>query len=360
MATNRNGRLGRRTFLKTASGVGAGVMSLSGVGAAHPPGCDVLVDPSDPHADASTIAGGVAAANAGDTVCVNEATYDEVDILIDKSLTLEGDPGRGNSVGCGDGAPVVDGGGADGSAFLLDDGVSSVTIDGFDVTNFGGARGSGVEAWNISTADVTVQNNCIHGNAWNGVLVGSDGSTTHDGWHLKNNDLFENGAYHLELTNCTHGSIHGNRVDGSAGFGIGILVQARNFVPDSGTLSIDGMSIKMNEVIKDASVGAYLLGISGEENSGAELIDATVQGNGFDANIGNLVWGIGSDDAVIDPSIVRNDIGGTDSDDDIGIWLVDNVETAKLVNNDFASDVETTVSDGGDDTKQPPVPENPS
>lgn len=93
--TGPNG-VSRRTALKNgvllSSTLAVGVPVVSGPATAHPSGCDVLVDPTDSHAEASTIQGGVDAAGSGDTVCVNDGTYRE-QVLVDTDLTLTSSPG---------------------------------------------------------------------------------------------------------------------------------------------------------------------------------------------------------------------------------------------------------------------------
>jgi hypothetical protein len=165
-----------------------------------------------------TIQAAVAAAGANDTIQVAAGTY-AAPITIDKPLTLLGDPGS-TATGPGPNAPVIDGGGLVVDGFDLADGVSNVTISGFEIRNLGASdwtdgSGVGVQAYVPSTHDVTVSHNWFHDVGY-GVLVGNDGSSahyalgTHTGWTISNN--VAEGLYSVgfELTDTSDSSIQNN------------------------------------------------------------------------------------------------------------------------------------------------------
>ena len=81
----------------------------------------------------ATIALGVEAVVPGGTVIAAGNVRGQ--ITVSKSVTLLGDPGDA-SAGPGPNAPVIDGGSAPGDAFLIANGVSNVTIQGFEMRNF--------------------------------------------------------------------------------------------------------------------------------------------------------------------------------------------------------------------------------
>jgi hypothetical protein len=188
-------------------------------------------------------------AASGDVVLCGEGTYYEHDITVDKSLTLQGDVGDAQP-GPGVNAPVVDGENLYSDGFLLADGVSNVTIQGFEIRNyaFTGAWpppegecpecgvGNAIQAWVASTSNVTIADNYMHNLSWDAVLVGNDGAIgEHTYWTIARNVVkdygpiaFYNEGYGLELTNASHAVIEDNDIDAGTGFpAIGILVTMR-------------------------------------------------------------------------------------------------------------------------------------
>ena len=137
----------------------------------------------------ATVQNGVSAVTAGGTVNVAAGSY-AGNITINKSLTLLGDPGDA-AAGPGVNAPVIDGGSTPGSAFFITNGVTNVTISGFEMRNFTSndtGVGNGIEAWQASTSNITVQDNYFHHLGYNGILVGNDDALgDHTNWLVKNN-----------------------------------------------------------------------------------------------------------------------------------------------------------------------------
>jgi parallel beta-helix repeat protein len=166
----------------------------------------------------ATILDGINAVEAGGTVNVAAGTYAGENI-IDKSLTLLGDPGDINP-GPGTNAPVVDGGSAPGDAFLIENGVTNVTIKGFEMRNFTSPLmngiGNGISAWVGSTSYITIQDNYFHDLGYNGILVGNDYSSNpanwgdHTNWLVKKNIVSNCGYIGFELTNTSNSSIEDN------------------------------------------------------------------------------------------------------------------------------------------------------
>jgi len=160
----------------------------------------------------ATIQDGINGVAVGGTVNVAAGNYDGQNKIL-KSVTLLGDPGDA-SAGPGTNAPVVDGGGNPGDAFLIENGVSNVVIQGFVMSNFTSDRsgiGNGISAWEASTSKITIQDNYFHHLGWNAVMVGNDGATgDHTNWTIKANILESWSGYGFELTNASNSIIEGN------------------------------------------------------------------------------------------------------------------------------------------------------
>lgn len=306
-------------------------------------------------------------ANAGFVVCLSDAGGE-----FHQSVVF-GPEHSGTTLRNADGeSPVMDGSGSadPGTSILADgiqllDGVSDVTIKGLEITNYTStARSSAIQAWAVNTSSIAVKNNDLNNNLWNGILVGSEGAETHTGWAVHRNTVTNNGFVQIELTNCNSCSIHRNTIDARGTFGqMGIVVQARNTVPDSGLVTIEGVSVKNNTVDTDRR-GVFLLALASQPLPPFDPIDAatsvlegvsvgsntiTVEGDGTDDfdpenEVAVLVWGF-ADGTVIDANIVRNDFVCTDGDGNIdedegipGIWTREGatlqVIRAKNLNND--------------------------
>ncbi len=160
----------------------------------------------------ATIQKGVDEVASGGTVNVAAGTY-AGNITVNKSVTLLGDPGDA-SAGPGVDAPVVDGGSSPGSAFFIENGVSNVTIRGFEMRSFTSndtGVGNGISAWEASTSNITIQDNYFHDLGYNGVLVGNDGATgDHINWLIRGNVVANVAYIGFELTNASNSSIEGN------------------------------------------------------------------------------------------------------------------------------------------------------
>ncbi len=329
--------------------------------AAH---CNVTIDNS------SSIQTAVDGASFGDVVCLDDSggAFDQTVVFgsEDSGITLSAEDSD---------SPVMDGTSTGfAEAIRLLDGVTDVTIENLEIRDYTGATccgvGNAIQAWAVNTSNITVRNNNMHDNNYSAILVGSEGAQTHSGWAVHNNTATDNStaffSAQIELTNCNGCSIHRNTVDGGA---IGILVQGRNTVPDSGLVEIKGVSVKRNKIGDTLApgIGVYLLALASQpvppfdpiDAAQSALHDVSVGSNTINSPLGAHVLGF-LDGDIINPALVRNDFvcsGGT------GIWLreiVGEVINAKVVNNDFADSTCIKLTDSGDETKAPPVPDNPS
>lgn len=245
-------------------------------------------------------------------------------------------------------------------AIRLLDGVSDVTIENLEIRDYGGWRGSAISAWDVSTSNITVINNYIHDNNWNGILVGSEGGYVHDNWMVKNNQVENNGFAGIELTNSENSTIMRNDVDGGW---FGIVVQARNTISGSGLVAIDGVHILHNTIDGATYYGIYILSFTGHPTAFTPITGAsslltsvnvkhnTITNSGSVASI--LFWAYNDAATAKNGRIMKNEITPPTS----GIWILERgssgeegtVENVKVVNN--AGGV---VTDEGAATKLPP------
>jgi len=215
----------------------------------------------------ASIQSAVDAASEGDVVCLDDSGGDFVQQVVfdstDSGITLTAADGSSPVL---DGATLAGSGPTTISAIELLSGVSDVTIRGLEIKNFegdggGNDRSSGIVAASGTTSDITIKNNVLDDNKWNGVLVFSEGDFVHDDWEVKDNTVENNGFVGIELTNCNKCEITDNDVHGH-GFA-DIIVQIRNTIPASGLLTIKDVEVKGNTV-GDSGRGIEILSFTGD------------------------------------------------------------------------------------------------
>ncbi len=275
-------------------------------------------------------------------------------------------------------SPVMDGTGTGfAEAIRLLDGVTDVTIEGLEIRYYTGLSccgvGNSIQAWGVNTSNIVVQNNYMHDNNYSAILVGSEGAQTHSGWTVRNNTATDNAtaffSAQIELTNCSGCSIHRNSISGGA---VGVLVQGRNTIPESGLVETKGVSVKNNSIANLDFVGVYILALASEPvppfdpipDAQSDLKAVSLVGNTIDVqtSAASGLWAFGFQAGdVINPALIKNEFL-CDPDTDTAIGLFGNTFNAKVVNNDVNNGIATCVPlfDTGDSTKFPPVPDNPS
>jgi hypothetical protein len=219
---------------------------------------------------------------SGSTVHVASGTYAEA-VTVDKSVTLTGDRGNVATEGPGPNAPVMDGStlGGNKAAFKLENGVSNVIIEGFEICNYGpdGATDAdGVVAWNHGTSNVTIRDNYFHHLGWDAVLVGNEGQGIHTAWSITKNILRYGYAYGYELTNASDSSITDNIAsDGTSDWAASIMIQARAD-GDGHTVSVSNITVSGNE-ISGPDRGIYVVSDADPATASASMNGVSITGN---------------------------------------------------------------------------------
>ena len=257
-------------------------------------GSDAANDCTVEASPCATIAHAIGQATAGEVVSVAAGTYAE-QLVIDKSLTLRGDV-SGTCPGPGAAAPVLDGGGAVGSAVTLVAGASNVTIEGFEITNYrnrllgdpfvAGGPGSGVRTTETTAVDtVTVRSNSLHDLGWSAVSISNDGDVAHDGWLVDCNQIASVAAASVDLVNATNATVSGNAITGGTDVlgeigddsTDGVVFEARAAV--GAGVALANLQVQSNTVASLAGAGIALRASDPTGLIAATITGATVSGN---------------------------------------------------------------------------------
>jgi hypothetical protein len=303
----------------------------------------------------SSIQDAVDAASPGDTICLDGTFEDVPTVTIGTSdITLKSaSPG------------IIDGG--VGPAFRLDDGVSGVTIEDLEIRGRTGFRGGGVEAWDVSTSNITIRNNDMHDLSYNGVLVGSEGCCVHDNWMVKDNQVEGVEFAGVELTNCENCSILHNEIDHAP---FGVVVQARS----TSTSDVGMYDVIINNVdiignmIMESSIGVYAISFTAHPtppftpitDASSLLSNVNISNNNIESDTyGVIFWAYNDAATAENGKIMHNEIN-CDTGTGVGVFESGNGETGtvnnvKVVNNDFV-DCDPDTSTTPDTTKIPPGP----
>ena len=203
-------------------------------------------------------------ANPGKVICLDDSggvfSQQVVFDAADSGTTLTADDGD---------SPVLDGTGVGAgttvSAITILGGVSGVIIEGLEIRNYDGDlgvndRSSGIVAAFGTTSDITIRNNDIHSNFWNGILVFSEGDFVHNKWKVNNNEVDDNGFVGIELTNTGGSFVTNNLVDDNVF--AGIVIQARNGIASSGLFTHPGAVHVVGNTVSDSDRCIYILSLA--------------------------------------------------------------------------------------------------
>jgi len=249
-----------------------------------------------------SIQAAITTAGSGGMVIVHAGEYHQ-SVVISYSIVLISD---GAIL---DGTPPADAGTTlTYDAIRIEEGASDVTIKYFEIRDYrdtGDGQGNGIQAWNRGTSNIKIIGNTIHDNSWNAILVGNEGEGLHVGWEIKDNTVYNNDFYNIEITNGKDCVIAGNTVTGPGGiYAVGILVQARNigygYLGDLPPLEVTSSGIVVaNNVVSgfsgDLRTGIYLLACAGlGSDRKAFLKDVRVSSDNevYDNRYGIFAWGV--------------------------------------------------------------------
>ncbi|MFN5355655.1 MAG: T9SS type A sorting domain-containing protein, partial [Bacteroidota bacterium] len=326
-----------------------GAIDASGLGMVRFKANQAFVTPnsfSSPTTTAPSIQRAVDASASGDVIYVAAGTYNNK-VTVTKSLAFNGakfgQDARSRSTASGE--SIIDGTSLTGDAFKINNNVSNVVIDGFEIRNFAGSGATGdgnaVSSFTTSTSLIgsnnsTVRNNYIHDMGYNGVYVGSDNATAtimvrQSGWLVRYNKFANCNNTAVELTNVASSQVRDNDIAAPATLfsatgdaGNGIEIGARSFTKSSTTTTIDvtgntfsgsypaggraaisvlsranqsasnatvsGLTISGNTINGASNARAAVLLVSETRNTGpATLVNVTVTGNVMDGNSNGVV-----------------------------------------------------------------------
>lgn len=310
-------------------------------------------------------------AGEGDVICLDGTFHQSVSIgPEDTPITLSGSSGVLDGSGSADTGTFL----TPNWAILLQDGVSNVIIENLEIRNYaglgGGGQGNAIQAWDVSTSDIIVRNNYMHGNQWNGVLVGSEGGNgkIHSNWMVRNNNVQDNDFVGIELTNCNSCTIMKNDVGGSF---LGIVVQARNTIAGTDQVAINGVNV-LHNTVDSSLIGIYVLsftGITGPPfspiaSASTLLTSVNISHNTLDNTFSQIrFWAFNDAATAENGRIIKNVL---DCDFNRGIEILEagqalttqqgTVNNVKVVKNTFSNCSPDVTTLGSPEFKQPPGP----
>ncbi|NWG10124.1 MAG: right-handed parallel beta-helix repeat-containing protein [Nitrososphaerales archaeon] len=195
-------------------------------------------------------------ASPGDTIVVHEGEYHQ-SVVITKSINLISDGAILNGTSPADPETTL----AD--AITIDEGVSGVTIKGFEIRDY---SYDGIQAWNNGTSNIEIINNVIHDMGGTAISIGNDGTGFHENWFIHNNTVYKN-VHGIYVAHGKNVVISNNIAEESFWSGIWVGTEGSTF--NSEHIEV------INNTVTNSFFGIYVLSSSEE----AELKDITITGN---------------------------------------------------------------------------------
>lgn len=263
-------------------------------GVAAQGGCDVTVS------DGDDIQQALDAASTGDVVCVESGEYEQ-SLEIRTDVTLKAADGA---------TPVLDGSDADDIGIFVN-ATSGVTVEGFEVRNYGF---TGVYV--VDSSGVTLRENTATGNDGPGFFVeNAPGVTMRENVASENGDEADFGNVGFQVKNADNAVIEGNLADENEHYGYYLV-------------NSDGMEIRENTA---ESNGNWGFGIGRDAGNDPRIDTPVVENNTALNHTGNQGFVV---EGSIAPSIVENHADGNLR----GIEIT-YAEDAEVRNNDLMDSV---------------------
>jgi uncharacterized repeat protein (TIGR02543 family) len=297
----------------------------------------------------STIQEAVYEANPGDTIQVAPGTYKE-SILIDRSVTLIGDPGDPETIGPGSNAPVIDCAGLEyqdgrsvqGGFYIHGTNAHDVVIEGFEIKNVTARTdGSGVFGHGEGVSNVTLRYNYIHDVAQNGVRTfNSFGRDQQTGWIVSDNIIEKCAGPSIQFVGTGESVISRNKIfNPSATNTYAILVKTE--VTGNHTLTVSDVEISDNEILDWPARAIYILADTYYVQAGAAIEGLSIINNAITSSGQAISWwayGSGVEHVIRDITIADNTLVSKETAIDVS-WPTENVTITGneivLTNSDF-------------------------
>ncbi len=340
----------------------------SSPGSASSDDCTVIVTASDSIQAAIDVSPG--SLSDPRVICLDgtfgqSVVFDATDVFI--TLDGQGTAVLDGSLVPATGATTVDG-------IRLDAGAREVTISGLTIRNFKGDEGpndrsSAIVAAAGTTSFISVRDNVLKDNFWNGILVFSEGDFLHNNWDVRDNLVEGNGFVGIELTNTIDSKVRENTVEGNVK--AGILIQARNTLGITFSPVVSGVDVEENEVTTTGvglsssfRPGIWFLALESISTGpdfptgtfAARITDSEIEDNFVHDNElqGILVQAFNPGAVIDDVDVEENEVTGNGG---VGIGLI-NVDDSEIeenvatgnVGDDISQDAESTGNEFEDNT----------